>query len=89
MPGNVTCYLAAACGVADVHDLAQVEVLHDGGCVGGVMVHVVAVRDLGGSAVAAAVMRDDPEAALNEEQQLSVPVVGAQGPAVVKHDGRP
>lgn len=32
-------------------------------------------------------MRDDPVSLSEEEQHLGVPVVGAQRPAVVEHDG--
>src|SRR6185312_4807960 len=41
---------------------------------------------LSGAAVAAAVVRDDPEPAVHEEQHLRVPVIGAERPAVVKND---
>ena len=52
----------------------------------GVMVHVVAVAGLGRAAVAAPVVRDDPEALAEEEQHLRVPVVRGQRPAVAEHD---
>ena len=52
----------------------------------GVVIHVVAVADLAGAAVAAAVMGDDAKAVVEEEQHLRVPVVGRQRPAVAEHD---
>ena len=66
--------------------VAQIEMLDHRGGVGGIVVHVVAVRHLARAAVAAAVMRDDAIAMLDEEQHLRVPVVGAQRPAMVEHD---
>ena len=74
--GEVMRDFAAAGGVADVHRIAQVEMFDDRGEVVGVVVHVVAVADLCGPAVPAAVMRDDAVAVLKEEQHLGVPVVG-------------
>ena len=42
----------------------------------GVVVEVVAVGDLAGAAVAAAVMSDDAIAVIEEKQHLRVPIVG-------------
>ena len=50
------------------------------------MIHVVAVADLAGAAMAAAVMGDDAKAVVEEEQHLRVPVVGRQRPAMAEHD---
>ena len=58
--------------------------LNDGCRVGGVVVYVVPVADLRRAAVAAAVMGDDAQALGDEEQQLRVPVVRAEGPTVMK-----
>ena len=76
LAGEVMRDFAAAGGVADVYRIAQVEMFDDRGEVVGVVVHVVAVADLCGPAVSAAVMRDDAVAVLREEQHLGVPVVG-------------
>ena len=54
-------HLAAAGGMADMDCVLQVEMRGDGREVVGVMVHVMAVADLAGAAVAAAVMGDDPK----------------------------
>jgi hypothetical protein len=87
MPGHIAGHLAAAGAVADVHGVAQVQVLGHREGVGRVVVHVMAFADLGRAAVAAAVVRHHAEAALDEEQHLRVPVVAAQRPAVVEDDG--
>jgi hypothetical protein len=65
--------------MADVDGVAQVEVLDDGGGVGGVVVHVVAVADLARTAVSAPVMGDDAIAVRDEEEHLVVPVVADNG----------
>jgi hypothetical protein len=69
--GDVAGDLAAAGGVAHVHGVAQVEAGREGGGVGGVVVHVVAVGHLGRAAVAATVVGDDAEAPIHEEQHLA------------------
>jgi hypothetical protein len=78
--------LAAAGGVPDVDGVVQVEVGGERRQVVGVVVHVVAVGDLGGPAVPAPVVRDDPVPLLQEEHQLGVPVVRRERPAVAEHD---
>src|SRR6516165_11190710 len=50
------------------------------------MVHIVAVGGLGRAAMATAVMGDNAIAMMQEEQQLRVPIVGRQRPAVAEHD---
>src|SRR5690606_15651995 len=74
-------------GMADMDGVAQVEVLDDSGRVRRVMIHVVAAAHLGGPAVAAPIMGDDTIPPLHEIEHLRVPVVGAQRPAVMEHDG--
>lgn len=68
--------------MADQGDVPQVEGVDDGREVVGVAVHVVAGRRLAGPTVSSSVVRDDAEALLREEQQLPVPGVGVQRPAV-------
>src|SRR5262245_27928555 len=53
----------------------------------GIVIQVVAVAYLRGSAMTTAVMRDDAIAVLEEKQHLGVPVIGRQRPAVAEHDG--
>ena len=86
MLGHIARDLAAAGGMADMDGILQVEMLDHREGVGGIMVHVVAVADLGGAAVAAPVMGHHAVAVLHEEQHLRVPVVRRQRPAVVEHD---
>src|SRR6201997_2713686 len=54
----------------------------------GIMVHIVAIRGLGRAAMATAVMGDNAIAVMQEEQQLRVPIIGRQRPAVAAHDRR-
>jgi len=56
------------------------------GDIGGIGIHVVANERLGGTAVAAPVVGDDPVSLRQEEHHLVVPVVGAERPAVVEDD---
>src|SRR5262245_31653517 len=55
----------------------------------GIVIHVVAVARLGGSAVAAAVVGDHAVALIKKEQHLCVPVIGRERPAMAEHDGLP
>jgi hypothetical protein len=87
MAGDVAGDFAAAGGVADVDRILQVEMFGNSESVCSVVIHVVAVADLGGAAVAAAVVRNDTKALGEEEQHLGVPVIAGQGPAMVEHDG--
>src|SRR5579864_5731265 len=72
--------------MADMDGVLQVEMLGHCRGIGCIMVHVVTVADLGRSAMAAAVVSDDAEALGDEKQHLRVPVVRAEGPAVMKDD---
>ena len=73
--GQVADHLTAAGGVPDVDGVVQIEVLDQRGEVVGVVVQVVPAGGLGGAAVAAPVVGDDPVALGQEEQHLVVPVV--------------
>jgi len=73
--------------MANVNGVLEIEVRSQRRKVVGVVVHVVAVAGLGGSAVAAPVVGDDAVAVLEEEQHLDVPVIGRQRPTVAEHDG--
>src|SRR4029078_6502214 len=53
----------------------------------GVMVHVVPVAGLSGTAMAAAIMGDDPIALAKEKHQLRIQIVCRERPAVAEHDG--
>src|SRR5580692_64258 len=51
------------------------------------MIHVMAVPGLGGAAMAAPVVGNHSKALVEEEQQLRIPIIGRQRPAVAKHYG--
>jgi hypothetical protein len=51
------------------------------------MIHVMSVARLGGPSVAAAVVRYDTIAVIEEEQQLRVPVIGRKRLAMAEHNG--
>src|SRR5262249_22729967 len=86
---NIAGRLAASGGMANVDGVAQTEMLDDRGHVSGIMIHVVAIADLRRPAVAAPVMSNCAVAPFDKVQQLRVPVVGAQWPAVVEDDRLP
>ena len=85
-PGDVARGLAAAGRMADMDGIAQIEMLGHRRGIRRIMIHVVAFRDLGRTAVAAAVMGDDAVAVRDEEQHLRVPIVGGERPSVMEHD---
>ena len=70
----------------DVHRALGAQLLDHRGRVVGVVIHVVAVPNLAGAAVAAAIMRDDAEALVHEEHHLRIPVVGTERPTVMEMD---
>jgi hypothetical protein len=86
MPSEVMHDLTAAGGVADVNGVLQIKMSSHSREIVGVMVHVVAVAGLAGTAVAAAVMGNHPVAAIEEKQHLRIPIVGRERPAVAEHD---
>src|SRR5579863_5051182 len=78
--------LATAGGMADMDRLLQIEMRRHGRQIVGIMIHVMAVADLAGAAMAAAVMRDDAIAVIEEEQHLRIPIIRRQRPAMAEHD---
>ena len=80
-------HLAATGRMADVDGILEIEMRDHRREVIGIVIHVVAVADLRGAAMAAAVMGDDAIAVIEEEQHLRVPVIGRQRPAMAEHDG--
>ncbi len=87
VPPQIVRYLAAAGGMADVNGVLQIEMRRQSRKVVRIVIHVMAVARLGGSAVAAAVMGYDAIAVIEEEQHLRVPVIGRQRPTMAEHDG--
>src|SRR5262249_42656714 len=81
--------LAAPGRVADQHDVAQVELIDDGGQVVGVGVQVVAFPRLAGTAVAAPIVGHSTEPVGGDVPHLVIPGVGGQRPSVAEHDGLP
>src|SRR5262245_51738507 len=73
--------------MANVDGVAKSQMLHDRSRVGGVVVHVVAVANLGRPAMTAPVMSNDSIPSPEEVKHLSVPVVGAQRPAMMEDNG--
>src|SRR5260370_13324579 len=73
--------------MADMNRVLQVEMRGQRRQVIGIVIHVVTVAHLSGSAVASAVMRYDAIAVLEEKQHLCVPVIGRQRPAMAEHNG--
>jgi hypothetical protein len=67
----------------------EIEMRRHRGEVVDIVIHVVAVADLAGPAVSAAVMSDDAIAVVEEEQHLGVPIVADSGQPWLKTMGRP
>src|SRR5262245_16446675 len=79
--------LASAGRMADVNGVLEVEMRGHRGEIVRIVIHVVAVGDLRGAAVTAAVMRNNAIALVEEEQHLCIPVVGRQRPTMAEHNG--
>src|SRR5450631_1866263 len=79
--------LAATGRVADMDSILEIEMRRHLGEVIGIVIHVVAVADLAGPAVAAAVMSNDAIAVIEKEQHLRIPIVGRQRPTMAEDDG--
>src|SRR5215831_18293600 len=86
MPREIAHHFAAAGGMADVNRILQIEMRGDRREVVGVMVHVMTGATLAGAAMAAAVMGDNAEAVIEEEQHLRIPIVRRQRPTVAEHN---
>src|ERR1700747_983147 len=84
---NVMHNLAATSRVADMDSILEIEMRRHRGEVIGIVIHVVAVADLAGPAVAAAVMSNDAIAVIEEEQHLRIPIIGRQRPTMTEDDG--
>ncbi len=59
-----------------MNSVPEIKMFGNSGCIGGIMIHVVAVAHLLRTSVTATIMRHDAVAVLNEEQHLRIPVVG-------------
>src|SRR6516164_98899 len=87
MASDVVHHLATAGGVADVHGVLELEMGGQRRQIVGVVIHVVPDAALARAAMATAVMGDDAEAVVQEEQHLRVPVVGRKRPAMTEDNG--
>ena len=82
MTANVASDLASTGGVANQRRVFEVERLDDRCEIVGIAIHVVVLRGLARTAMAAAIMSDHAEALLRKEEHLPVPGVGIQWPAM-------
>jgi hypothetical protein len=71
--------------MADMDSIFQVEIRGESRQVVGIMVHIVTVGGLSGSAVATAIMGDHTIAVIEEEQHLVIPVVRAERPTMAEN----
>jgi hypothetical protein len=85
--GSVVVGGERAGGMADMNGALQIEMRGRCGQVIGIVVHIVTVAHLRRTAVAAAVLRYDAIALIEEEQHLRLPVIGRQRPTMAEHDG--
>ena len=76
---------AAASRMTNKDDVAQVERLDHGGQVVGITVHRVAVPGLTRTTVPTTIVGDQPETVRRHEQELRVPHVRVERPAVAEH----
>jgi hypothetical protein len=72
MPRDVADYFAAAGRVTDMHGILEVQVRGQRRQVIGIVIHIVTVCRLARASMAAAVMGDDPIAAIQEENELRI-----------------
>ena len=84
MPRDVANDFAAAGGVSDVNGVSQIQSFGECGEIVGVGVDVVSVARLAGPTMAAPIMRDRAKAVRREEEQLVVPGVSIERPAVTE-----
>src|SRR5215471_15161131 len=70
--------------MADMHGVLEVEMSGHRRVIVDVVIHVMPDAALARAAVASAVMGDDAEAVVQEEQHLRIPVVGRKRPAMTE-----
>jgi hypothetical protein len=87
MTREVTRDFAAASRMPDVDHILQVQMSGNRGEVIGVMIHIVAVGNLGGAAMASPIVGDHAIAVIQKKQHLIVPIIGGQRPSVAEDDG--
>ncbi len=89
VPADVACDFAAAGREPDQRGRLQIQRVEKRRQIVGIRVHLVAVPRLVGTAVPAAIVRDDAVAMRRQEEHLRFPAVGVERPAVAEHHCRP
>src|SRR5438093_2286150 len=87
MTAEITHYLAAARGMADVNRIFQVEMIGDRLQIIGIVVHVVSAAGLSRATMSAPIRGNDAETFTDEKKHLRVPVVSRQRPTMAEDDG--
>ena len=89
MTANIPGNLSASCGVSDVDRFFEIKLRRKLREIVCVSVHLVAVKRLGRSSVAATIVSDASKSARGEIEDLAIPVIRTQRPTVAKHNGLP
>src|SRR5213078_1914868 len=89
MTAEITHYLAAARGMADVNRIFQVEMIGDRLQIIGIVVHVVSAAGLSRATVSAPIRGNDAETFADEKKHLRVPIIRRERPAVTEHNRLP
>ena len=84
VPADIAGNFAAACGMADMDGVLEIELLHELREVVGVGVHVVAGPRLARTPVAAAVMRDAAISARSQKEHLVFKRIRGERPAMAE-----
>src|SRR5207249_3084584 len=86
MTAEITHYLAAARGMADVNRIFQVEMIGDGLQIVGIMVHVVSAAGLSRATMSTPISCNDAETLADEKKHLRVPIIRRQRPTMAEDD---
>src|SRR5438876_12163505 len=89
MTAEITHYLAAARGMADVNRIFQVEMIGDRLQIIGIVVHVVSAAGLSRATMSAPIRGNDAETFAEEKKHLRVPIIRRERPAVTEHNRLP
>src|SRR5438874_4563316 len=87
MTAEITHYLAAAGGMADVNRILEVEMIGHGLQIVGIVVHVVSAAGLSRATMSTPISCNDAETFAEEKKHLRVPIIRRERPAVAEHDG--
>src|SRR5947207_5211365 len=89
MTAEITHYLAAARGMADVNRILEVEMIGHGLQIVGIMVHVVSAAGLSRATMSTPISCNDAETFAEEKKHLRVPIIRRERPAVAEHNRLP